>query len=181
VSDRDNYFSRAQMYGCVLSGGLAGHVHGTGAYDVTNASEPRGARPYFWEALRYRSADYMRGLGRFILSEGDRYRELQLASDDLQPRKAAGSSEQGLDGWSFLMRTPARDLGFVYFENGSERPRAAGWKPNATYTFTWYDPRAGEWKTSIELRSDSSGVLQLPAFPGGADVAPTDWAAKISH
>ncbi len=62
-SDRDNYFSRAQMYGCVLSGGLAGHVHGTGAYDVTSAAEPPGARPYFWQALQYASADYMRGLG----------------------------------------------------------------------------------------------------------------------
>ena len=43
-SARDNYHSRAQMYGCVLSGGLAGHVHGTGAYDVTSASEPPGRR-----------------------------------------------------------------------------------------------------------------------------------------
>jgi hypothetical protein len=44
-SDRDNYFSRAQMYGCVLSGGLAGHVHGTAAYDVSVDTEPAGARP----------------------------------------------------------------------------------------------------------------------------------------
>ena len=44
-SDRDNYFSRAQMYGCVLSGGLAGHVHGTGAYDVTSASTREGGGP----------------------------------------------------------------------------------------------------------------------------------------
>ena len=116
-SDRDNYFSRAQMYGCVLSGGLAGHVHGTGAYDVTSAAEPPGARPYFWQALRYESAEYMRGLGAFVLSEGVRYRDLQLASDDLVPRKAPGSSETGLDGWSFLMRTPDRAFGLLYFEN----------------------------------------------------------------
>ncbi len=179
-SDRDNYFSRAQMYGCVLSGGLAGHVHGTGAYDVTSASEPRGARPYFWEALRYRSAEYMRGLGRFVLSEGTRYRDLAPAAGDLQPRKASGSSEQGLDGWAFLMRTPARDLGLLYFENASERPRTTGWKPNAAYTFTWYDPRTGEWAASIEVRSDRSGALRVPPFPGGTDVAATDWAAKIA-
>ena len=125
-SDRDNYFSRAQMYGCVLSGGLAGHVHGTGAYDVTNAAEPPGARPYFWQALRYASATYMRGLGEFVLSEGTRYRDLQPASGDLSARKAPGSSEQGLDGWSFLMRTPDKTLGLLYFENkASAQP--GGW------------------------------------------------------
>jgi hypothetical protein len=178
-SDRDNYFSRAQMYGCVLSGALAGHVHGTGAYDVTSASEPPGARPYFWQALRYRSAGYMRGLGDFMLSEGARYRELQLASNDLAPRKARGSSEQGLDGWSFLMRTPARDLGFLYFENRAERARSSGWTPNARYRLTWFDPRAGTWGASLELKADGKGALRLPAFPGGENVAGNDWAAKI--
>ncbi len=178
-SDRDNYFSRAQMYGCVLSGGLAGHVHGTGAYDVTSASEPRGGRPYFWEALRYHSAEYMRGLGDFMLSEGTRYRDLELASDALEPRKAPGSSEQGLDGWSFLMRTPARDLGFFYFENRAKQPLTSGWKPNTHYRFTWFDPRTGKWSETIELVTDDRGVIQLPAFPGNEAVASTDWAAKI--
>jgi hypothetical protein len=178
-SERDNYFSRAQMYGCVLSGGLAGHVHGTGAYDVTSASEPQGPRPYFWQALRYESAQYMRGLRDFILSEGARYRELQLASDDLVPRKAAGSSEGGLDGWSFLMRTPRRDLGFLYFEHGAARPRAAGWTPRGRYRLAWYDPRAGRWMDSVDLTADARGALQLPPFPGNEEAASTDWAARI--
>jgi hypothetical protein len=178
-SARDNYFSRAQMYGCVLSGGLAGHVHGTGAYDVTNGSEAPGARPYFWQALRYESATYMTGLRAFVLSEGTRYRQLQLASGDLSPRKAAGSSEQGLDGWSFLMRTPAKDLGFLYFENGAARARSSAWIPNGRYRFIWYDPRAGEWGQPVELTADAEGTLQLPAFPAGDAVAGMDWAAKI--
>ena len=41
-SERDNYFARAMMYGSVLSGALAGHVHGTAAYDVTSTGEPAG-------------------------------------------------------------------------------------------------------------------------------------------
>jgi hypothetical protein len=45
-SDRDNYFARAQMYGSVLSGGIAGHVHGTAAYDITSTGEPAGWRPH---------------------------------------------------------------------------------------------------------------------------------------
>jgi hypothetical protein len=178
-SARDNYFSRAQMYGCVLSGALAGHVHGTGAYDVTNASEPPGPRPYFWQALRYESATYMRGLRDFVLSDGAHYRDLRLGSEDLEPRKAAGSSERGLDGWSFLMRTPEKDLGLLYFENGAARARSLGWTPGGHYRLTWYDPRAGAWRDSEDLTADARGVLQLPAFPGDGQVASTDWAARI--
>jgi hypothetical protein len=167
------------MYGCVLSGALAGHVHGTGAYDVTSASEPPGPRPYFWEALRFQSAEYMRGLKAFVLSEGARYRDLVPASDNLVPRKAPGSSEQGLDGWSFLMRTPERDLGFLYFENGAVTARSRGWTPGGRYRFTWFDPREGEWREAVDLTADARGDLQLPPFPGGAAPASTDWAARI--
>jgi YVTN family beta-propeller protein len=178
-SDRDNYFSRAQMYGCVLSGALAGHVHGTGAYDITTDSEPPGPRPYFWQALGYKSAAAMRWMRDFFLSEGPRYRELQLASESLLPRAAEGSSERSLDGWGFLMRTARKDLGFFYFENRALRARTAGWTPYASYRFTWYDPRTGEWQPASDLTASAQGEIQLPAFPGGRDVAGTDWAAKI--
>ena len=86
-SGRDNYFARAQAYGSVLSGGLAGHVHGTAAYDVTSTGEPPGWRPYIWEALRYASGGQLRHLRAFVLSEGDRYARLELASEDLVPRR----------------------------------------------------------------------------------------------
>jgi hypothetical protein len=178
-SDRDNYFSRAQMFGCVLSGGLAGHVHGTGAYDVTAASEPAGGRPYFWQALGYASAEYMRGLGAFVLTEGRRYRELQLASEDLSTRKAPGSSDTGLDGWAFQMRTPDKRLALLYFENKARRGTSRGWMPKGSYRLTWFDPRAGAWRGALPLKADAQGVIQLPPFPGGDEVASADWAAKI--
>jgi len=178
-SDRDNYFSRAQRYGCVLSGGLAGHVHGTAAYDVSVDTEPAGARPYFWQALRYRSAAYMKSLARFVMSEGPRYRELELASDDLTPRKADGRRDAGLDGWSFMMRTAAKDFALLYFENQTHRARSAGWNPNSPYTFAWFNTQSGEWQTGATLRADANGEMQLPLFPGGLDIADTDWAAKI--
>jgi hypothetical protein len=178
-TDRDNYFSRAQMYGCVLSGALAGHVHGTAAYDVTTDSEPPGARPYFWQALRYKSGWYMRALRDFVLSEGPRYRDLRPASSSLQPRQSDTSPARGLDGWSFLMRTPDLTFGLLYFENQAVRARAAGWKPDAAYRFAWYDPLTGAWQPAASLRSDAGGSIQLPPFPGGGDTAGTDWAAKI--
>jgi hypothetical protein len=178
-SDRDNYFARAMMYGSVLSGGLAGHVHGTGAYDITTTGEPPGWRPYIWEALRYASGGQMPHLGRFVLSEGDRYRQLELASDDLRPRKAPGSTDDGLDGWSFMMRTPDRELALLYFEARAVRPRLAGLSPGARYLWSWYDPREGRWAPRVEVRSDPDGRLEAPPFPGPPDEALEDWAAKL--
>jgi hypothetical protein len=179
-SDRDNYFSRAQMYGCVLSGALAGHVHGTAAYDVTTSSEPPGPRPFFWQALRYKSGNYMQWLRDFILSEGPRYRDLTPASEDLAPRKAPGSPDRSLDGWAFLMRTPESDLGLFYFENKAHRARTVGWKANAVYEFAWYEPTSGRWHAATALQADSRGEIQLPPFPGGLEIAGTDWAAKMT-
>jgi hypothetical protein len=178
-SDRDTYFARAMMYGSVLSGGLAGHVHGTGAYDITTTGEPLGWRPYIWEALGYASGGQMPHLGRFVLSEADRYQQLELASDDLRPRKAPGSTDDGLDGWSFMMRTPDRGLVLLYFEARALRPRLAGFTPGARYLWSWYDPRQGRWGQQVELRSDADGRLEAPSFPGPPDEALEDWAAKL--
>jgi hypothetical protein len=178
-SDRDNYFARSMMYGSVLSGGLAGHVHGTAAYDVTSTGEPPGWRPYIWEALRYRSGAQMQHLGRFVLSEGDRYQHLQLASADLRPRQAEGSSEDGLDGWGFMMRTADRSFALLYFEVGAVRPRVAGLAPGSRYLWSWYDPREGVWASGVERASDGQGVLEAPPFPLGAQRATSDWAAKL--
>ncbi|MCG6921335.1 MAG: DUF4038 domain-containing protein [Acidobacteria bacterium] len=179
-SDRDNYFARAMMYGSVLSGGLVGHVHGTGAYDITTTGEPPGWRPYIWDALRYASGGQMRHLGQFMLADGARYQDLELASVELQPRKAPGSTDDGLDGWSFMMRTPDRELALLYFELKAPRPRLAGVSPRTRYRWSWYDPRLGRWAPQVELRSDADGVLDAPPFPGATDEAPEDWAARVA-
>jgi hypothetical protein len=179
-SDRDVYFARAQMYGSVLSGGLAGHVHGTGAYDLTSTGEPAGWRPFIWDALRFASGDQMRHLRGFALSEGARYQQLALASDDLSPRKAAEARDDGLDGWAFMMRTPARDLALMYFENRAMRAKVTGLSRAASYRWTWFDPRQGKWLAAVTLTTNASGALAAPHFPGGSDRATTDWAAKLT-
>lgn len=178
-SERDNYFARAMMYGSVLSGGLAGHVYGTAAYDVTSTGEPAGWRPHIWTALRYASGAQMQHLKSFVLSEGDRYQQLELASADLMPRSIPGALDDGLDGWSFLMRTAARDLAFAYFENKALRANAKGFVPNASYSWTWFDPRTGSWLRPQIVRADAGGTLRAPEFPVGSDQARTDFAAKI--
>jgi hypothetical protein len=181
-SDRDNYFARSMMYGSVLSGALAGHVHGTAAYDVTTTGESPGWRPYIWEALRYASGAQMQHLHAFVLSEGGRYQDLRLASEDLDPRRAPGSSEDGLDGWSFMMRTADRSLALLYFEVKASRAGLAGLVPGAPYRWTWFDPRSGQWKGVVPLVADARGTLLAPPFPGRSPgVAEQDWAAKLTR
>lgn len=178
-SDRDNYCARAMMYGCVLSGALVGHVHGHGSYDLTASSEPQGWRPFFHDALKFTSGGQMQWMKKFFLSEGARYQELELASEAVSPRKAPGSRENGLDGWSLMMRTREKDLGFLYFEQQAIRASLAGWAPGNSYSFTWYDPRTGEWQQAAKISSDQNGTIRVPPFPNSGETAGLDWAAKI--
>jgi hypothetical protein len=178
-SDRDDYFARAMMYGSVLSGALAGHVYGTAAYDVTSTGEPAGWRPHIWTALRYASGAQMQHLRTFVLSEGARYQELELASQDLDPRSIPEAQAEGLDGWSFLMRTARRDFALAYFERKSLRPAMRGFQPRANYRWIWFDPRTGEWRRPSAIRADESGVIIAPVFPEGGTAAKNDFAAKL--
>ena len=66
-------------------------------------------------------ATCMKLLRDFVLSEGARYRNLQLASLQVEPRLPNNKSESGLDGGAFPMRTPEKDLGLFYFENRARR------------------------------------------------------------
>ncbi len=178
-SARDNYFSRAQMYGSVLSGGLSGHVHGTAAYDFTTIGEPEGARPHIWDAFKYESANYMQYLNAFILSEGKKYQDLLLARKDVIPNKAPGSPTDGLDGWAYMMRTSAKDFALLYFENQSVLPALNNFIPNKEYYFKWFDTITGKWDKKELLKADSKGRLKIPEFPNGENLSSRDWAAKI--
>lgn len=178
-SPRDVYFARAQMYGSVLSGGLSGHVHGTAAYDITTTGEPAGARPHIWDTLLYDSAEYMALLENFVLSEGKRYQELVPASVSIEQRKAPGTPEDGLDGWSYMMRTQDANFALLYFENASVSTTLSGFEPNTRYQWSWYDPRQGEWLETQALRANAIGEIETPPFPQGDTVASEDWAAKV--
>jgi hypothetical protein len=168
------------MYVSVLSGGLSGHVHGTAAYDITTTGEPAGFRPHIWDALKYESANYMRHLYAFILSEGDKYQDLEPVQEDIIPRKAAGSFDDGLDGWSYMMRNRDKDLALLYFENGSVKPTLTGFQPDQLYSLKWFDPIKGEWNKPLTVRTDDNGKLVIPSFPDLQDPSVTDWALTIN-
>ena len=134
-SDRDNYFGRTQAWGSVLSGGLAGHIYGTGAYDGSTVGEECGSRKYIWDGLKYPAGEQVGYLRKFLMSEGASYTKLQLASDNLIPRKSEGSHPKGLDGWAFMRKQPDSKLAMVYFENECEVPVISGLLPNKKYVF----------------------------------------------
>ncbi len=175
-SPRDNYFTRASMYGSVLSGGLAGHVHGHSGYDCTTTGEKGDHHPYVWEALQFESNSYMQHLRVFILSEGARYQDLQLASMDLYPQKAPGSHPQGLDGWSFMMRTPDKELAMLYLEQDAVLSELKNMLPDQKYALRWFHPVLGTWSDKLPLKSDIKGNLSLPNLPD----PDSDWAVKLN-
>jgi hypothetical protein len=176
-SPRDNYFTRASMYGSVLSGALAGHTHGSLGYDCTTTGEfgGDGGHKYIWESLQVESNSYMQHLRKFILSEGARYQDLELASTDLQPQKAEGSHPEGLDGWSFMMRTGDKRFALLYFEHDAVLPELNNMLPRTKYIFEWYYPVQGIWSGKEYLTTDSKGRMKLPGMPNPE----TDWAAKL--
>ncbi|MEN7551741.1 DUF5060 domain-containing protein [Rapidithrix thailandica] len=181
-SQRDNYFGRAQMYGSVLSGGLAGHMYGSGGYDGNTTGEPKhkGDHPYIWEALKYSSAAQMPYLGKFILSEGKAYQNCTPQRQLLLPCKAPGAPEDGLDGWAFFLVSPAKKLGFLYFENQSEIPLITELVPEKKYSVEWFNPITGQWLPKpTSITTDPKGNLQLIEFPGQDRVSRQDWCLKI--
>ena len=178
-SDRDNYFTRAQMYGCVLSGALGGHTYGHGGYDCTTTGEAAGNRPYIWEALRYKSGEQMQYLKNFILSEGNVYRDLVPVTSDISPQKNPQCPEDGLDGWSYMLRSKEKDLALLYFENKSLLPAIQNMLSDTEYELTWYDPGQGIWLMPVKLTSTKDGHLELNHFPGEVSISPIDWALKI--
>ena len=179
-SDRDNYFGRAQAWGSVFSGGLAGHIYGTGAYDGTTVGENAGDRPYIWEALQYPAGEQVGYLRRFLESEGDKYQEMVPASEKLHPRESAGSQPDGLDGWSFMLLSPDQKLALLYFENQCELPEISGLLADQPYVFRWFNTIEGNWLDQPAiLTADQYGKIMIDAFPEDKKITEQDWGLKI--
>ncbi|MHC5055293.1 MAG: apiosidase-like domain-containing protein [Planctomycetota bacterium] len=169
--------ARSGMYGSVLSGGLAGHIHG--AEGLWGGDVEPEAFVTMWKALEWPAAAQMRHLKAFIMSEGARYRDLVPHAEILTPNRSG--EEKGYAGWAYCARTDDRGLFMLYFEKGCPAPRLSGAEEGATYVARWFDPRTGEWTACGELAADGSGVIELPPWPTGADPSETDWAMKLTR
>lgn len=186
-SDRDNYFGRAQMWGSVLSGALAGHLFGASSWaGCTTGEVPRpGFSEHFWVPLSYPAHQQMRYLRDFVLSESPRHRDLVVATEDLHLPTSPAAKADNLDGWAFLMRTPDKALAMLYFEGLCNQPVIRNMVPDTTYRAQWYDPRTGRWSDAAggPLKANARGELALPSFPNGqtTTLKNDDWALKLTR
>jgi len=178
-SERAALYCRSAMYGSVLSGGLGGHIYGAGGWQGGLWSgEVEAASQYpVWDVLKWPSADQMRHLKKFILSEERRYQELEPATNAVSPNRSG--KPNGLTGWAYAARTPARDMFLLYFEQDCPAATLSGVRPNSLYRATWFDPRTGQWRDAApdSIKADGEGTLALPPFPDTP--ADSDWALKL--
>ncbi len=179
-SDLAALYCRSAMYGSVLSGGLGGHIYGAGGWQGGMWSgEVEAASKYpIWEVIQWPSADQMRHLRTFVLSEGRRYQDLIPSAELLWPNRSSGPKTNV--GWAYAAATADRDLVLLYFERGCPKATVSGLASDRKYSAQWFNPRTGDWHDAIELIADAAGKIRLPQFPGDRDTSADDWALKLT-
>ena len=173
-SDKDSQYVRSSMYGSFLSGGLAGHIYG--AEGIWGADIEPASPVKMWDAFQWSSGAQMQHLKTFAFSIGRRFQELVPDANLVSPNKT--HNILGYEGWAFSARTPDKKIFVVYFEKGCIRSQIRGALPHGNYQAQWFDPRAGTWRAvgNGTLQSNSTGILELPDFPGDAD-----WGLRLEY
>ncbi len=173
-TDRDNAFVRSGMYGCFLSGALAGHVYG--AEGIWGGDIEPAAPIHMWDAFLWRSGAEMQFLKTFAFSIGERYQELVPLPDLVSPNKSPDILSY--EGWAYCARTPDKNIFLAYFEMGCPRADIRGARLNGVYRAQWFNPRNGTW-TDVEdgkLFSSNIGIIRIPDFPDKVD-----WGLKLIY
>ncbi len=98
-------YCRSAMYGSVLSGGLGGHIYGAGGWDggMWGGNVEDAAKSHIWDVIKWRSADQMRHLRTFIMSEGGKYRDLVPSANLIKPNRSGKA--KSCVGCSYCART----------------------------------------------------------------------------
>ena len=178
-TEKSALYCRSAMYGSVLSGGLGGHIYGGGGWQGGLWSgEVEDASNYpIWEVIKWESADQMRHLKSFVLSEGDRYQQLVPNADLLQPSRTG--KEKSCLGWAYCARTAGKDLFLLYFEKDCPTAKLSGAIPTGKYKALWFNPRSGKWAETGLLSAGAAGEITLPNFPKDKNKSETDWGLKL--
>src|SRR5574340_147290 len=164
-TEADGRYCRSAMYGSFLSGGFAGHIYG--AQGIWDAAIEDAAKVKMWDAFQWKSAEQIRHLAAFALSEGRGYQELVPDADLVSPNKTA--ERLSYEGWAYCARTPDRRWFLLYFEKGWAGGVLRGALREGSYRARWFNPRTGEWTGAGELRADAAERAELPARPDGDD------------
>jgi hypothetical protein len=172
-TEADDRFVRSGMYGSFLSGGFAGHIYG--AEGLWGADIEPGSNPFMWDAFLWNSANMMRHLATFALSEGGAYAKLVPDANLITPHET--SQTKAFVGWAYCARTPARDFFLAYFEKDCAQPSTIrGASPGGTYRALWFNPRAGAWSeaNAATLHANQWGWVTIPPLPSS-----DDWGLKL--
>jgi len=178
-TERSALYCRSAMYGSVLSGGLGGHIYGAGGWQGglwSGEIEAASSAP-IWEVIKWESADQMRHLKTFVMSEGRRYQQLVPMPELLKPSRTG--PDKSCLGWAYCARTAEKDMFLLYFEKDCPAATLDGAVAAGAYKATWFSPRTGKWIDAGVLAADGSGTISLPKFPGGAATSGIDWAMKL--
>jgi len=181
-SEKAALYCRSAMYGSVLSGGLGGHIYGAGGWrgGMWSGEVEKASKYPIWKVIKWPSADQMRHLKRFVLSEGPKYQKLVPSADLVSPGRS-GKAKSCI-GWAYCARTADKAFFLLYFEKDCPRAVLSGARKGAKYAVRWFDPRTGKWvdKADAILAANDRGEISLPAFPGGAKKSEADWALKLT-
>ncbi len=174
-------YCRSAMYGSALSGGLGGHIYGAGGWDggMWGGNVEKAAENHIWNVIRWPSADQMRHLQTFVLSEGRKYQRLVPCSHLVSPNKSGDAN--GYTGWAFCSCTPNKAFLLLYFEKDCPLAVVSGLEPGAAYHARWFDPREGVWLAagSGSLTPDPNGRIVLSPFPDKRERSQSDWGLKL--
>jgi len=174
-------YCRSAMYGSVLSGGLGGHIYGAGGWQggMWSGEVETESKWPIWEVIRWPSADQMRHLKHFVLSEGRTYQDLVPRAELVSPNRSG--KPKTCTAWAYCARTEDKGLFMVYFEKDCPRATLGGAAPGATYRAQWFNPRSGTWSDAGggKLKADGDGRVALPAFLDVAGKSKNDWALKL--
>ena len=174
-TEADDRCVRSGIYGSFLSGGFAGHIYG--AEGIWGADTEPGSSPFMWEAFLWNSANMMKYLPAFALSEGRRYTDLVPDANLVTPHETAQT--KAYTGWAYCARTAAMDFFLIYFEKDCpKKSTIRGAIPNAEYQAQWFNPRTGEWSKAGNgvLKANVWGWIIVPDFPSD-----DDWGLKLKR
>ena len=180
-SQRAALYCRSAMYGSVLSGGLGGHIYGAGGWDggMWGGNVEPAAANHIWEVIGWPSADQMRHLRTFVLSQGRKYQDLVPSVDLVVPNKSG--KPDSCTGWAYCARTADKHFFLLYFEEDCPQAGISGVLPGREYTARWFDPRTGKWTDAATgvLTADAAGKIALPPFPEGKIRCEVDWGLSL--
>lgn len=171
-TEQDNAFVRSCMYGCFLSGGLAGHVYG--AEGIWGADIEPTAPTKMWDAFQWKSGAEMQYLKTFAFSTGKQYQQLVPLADLVSPNKSPDILSY--EGWAYCARTPEKNTFLAYFEKGCPPVQIRGARLNSVYRTQWFNPRNGTWTAATELTASKIGIIRVPAYPDA-----NDWGLKLMY